>query len=453
MKRTRNLLLLLFYFVANNLQAQQTLQRLEVSKNGHFFQYIDGTPFFWLGDTAWELFHRLTKEEINTYLENRRSKGFNVIQTVILAEMDGLHVPNKEGEVPFAHLNSLEPNEQYFKLIDWVVEKARKKGMFIALLPTWGDKMMKAWGKGPVIFNEKNAYSYGLFLGKRYGNFANVIWVTGGDRPAFADSLDNRPIWRSMIKGLREGSVNKNLVTYHPSGESSSSDFWKREHVLDFNMLQSGHGRKDIPVWDWIARDYALNPPKPIIDGEPSYEDHPINWKVNNGYFTDYDVRKQVYRSVFSGAAGVTYGHHSVWQFYQKGIQNTAFAKMYWQEALNQPAATQMNLLKQLIETTNANDRQAAQYLILNKQTNPGEYITALMCPKKKHILIYTPTKNSIKIDFSRFKSPLIRVEWFDPSSGKTIKREDTKRQNQMTFTSPGKEHFKDWVLILRYSE
>ncbi len=63
--------------------------------------FEDGTPFFYLGDTAWELFHRLSKEDAEKYLENRREKGFTVIQAVILAELDGLNTPNMEGEKPF----------------------------------------------------------------------------------------------------------------------------------------------------------------------------------------------------------------------------------------------------------------------------------------------------------------------------------------------------------------
>lgn len=450
MNRKSSLLLFFLCLLGFDLYSQETMKSIEVTNDGHFFQYNDKTPFFWLGDTAWELFHRLTKEEINSYLDDRKSKGFNVIQAVVLAEMDGLRVPNREGEVPFDKLGPLKPNEKYFQLVDWVINKAAQKEMFIALLPTWGDKVMKAWGKGPVIFNEKNAYDYGLFLSERYGTFANVIWITGGDRPAYTDTADTRPIWRAMIKGLR-ASNTPHLITYHPAGESSSTDFWKEEDVLDFNMLQSGHARKDIPVWEWILRDRLLNPPKPIIDGEPSYEDHPINWKAANGYFNDYDVRRQVYRSVFSGAAGVTYGHHSIWQFYNKQVANTAFAKMYWYKALNQPAANQMQYLKQLIETRCSNDRIPDQHLVLDKQHKASEYIAALKCQKNKLVMFYMPVAKAIQIDLSWFESPIIKIEWFEPSRGKIFSRETMKKQNQMTFTPPKSAYLKDWVLIVSY--
>ena len=132
--------------------------RLKVTADGHYLQFEDGLPFFWLGDTGWELFHRLTKEEINIYLENRRAKGFNVIQAVILAEFNGLKRPNQYGEVPLTDLDPTKPNEKYFDLVDYTVQLAQEKNMFMGLLPTWGDKVTKIWGEGPVIFNENNAY-------------------------------------------------------------------------------------------------------------------------------------------------------------------------------------------------------------------------------------------------------------------------------------------------------
>ena len=84
---------------------------------------------------------------------------------------------------------------------------------------------------------------------------------------------------------------------------------------LDFNMLQSGHER-DRDNYHRIAADYARTPPKPCLDGEPGYEDHPSGFKVENGYLNDYDVRKFAYWALFAGAHGHTYGCHDIWQFF-----------------------------------------------------------------------------------------------------------------------------------------
>src|SRR3546814_573719 len=116
-------------------------QQLKVSENGHFLEYQNGDPFFWLGDTAWELFHRLDRKEAALYLENRAEKGFTVIQAVVLAEFDGLHTPNAYGDTPLTEDDPTRPNEAYFKHVDYIVRKASRLGLFIGMLPTWGDKV------------------------------------------------------------------------------------------------------------------------------------------------------------------------------------------------------------------------------------------------------------------------------------------------------------------------
>ena len=98
--------------------------RIVVHPGGRYLQYADGRPFFYLGDTAWELFHRTTREEARLYLEDRARKGFTVIQAVCLAERDGLRVPNAYGDLPFADAGFTRPNERYFTYVDEVVAMA-----------------------------------------------------------------------------------------------------------------------------------------------------------------------------------------------------------------------------------------------------------------------------------------------------------------------------------------
>ena len=152
--------------------------KLQISENGRYLVHKDGTPFLYIGDTAWELFHRLNEQEVEKYLENRRAKGFTVIQAVILAELNGLNTPNVYGETPLIDNNVLQPNEKYYKWVDKVIRMAEAKGLYIGLLPTWGDKVDKQWGVGPEIFNPMYAGLYGTWLGRRYKNFKNIIWIT-----------------------------------------------------------------------------------------------------------------------------------------------------------------------------------------------------------------------------------------------------------------------------------
>jgi len=428
--------------------------RLKVTADGHYLQFDDGLPFFWLGDTGWELFHRLTREEINIYLENRRAKGFNVIQAVILAEFNGLKKPNQYGEVPLTDLDATKPNEKYFELVDYTVQLAEDKNMFMGLLPTWGDKVTKLWGEGPAIFNENNAYTYGKWLGDRYKNHPNIIWILGGDRPPITDSVDYRPVWRAMAKGIAEGAKGKAIFTYHTWGGHSTSEYIHNEEWLSINTLQSGHGNgHDVPVWKMIEHDRSLTPVKPTLDAEPNYEDHPVNpwpkWDPANGYFRDYDVRKQTYRSVFSGACGVTYGHHAVWQFLSAREDTINHADRYWTDAINRPGALQVGYLKRLIESHSTLDRIPNQAIITEGQGEKGEYIAAFRDKDNKYAMVYLPVGKKIAVNTSFIEGDSLRVSWFDPRIGKTENARSVKREAIMSFSPPTTGLENDWVLII----
>ena len=448
-KRISFILATIVFAITSFAQTEWNHGGLQVTEDGHYLQYKDGTPFFWLGDTGWELFHRLKKEEIEKYLDNRRDKGFNVIQAVILAEFDGLTKPNQYGEIPLKDLDPTKPNEKYFELVDWTVQQAMKRNIFMGLLPTWGDKVIKLWGKGPEVFNDKNAYQYGKWLGNRYKSFPNIVWILGGDRPPLKDSLDKKNIWRAMAKGIRDGSDDEVIITYHPWGESSSVDYWPNEPWLTFHMFQSGHAKKDNPVWDWVRKGHAISPAKPILDAEPNYEDHPINWDKKNGYFRDYDVRRQCYRSVFSGACGVTYGNQAMWQFYSNREEPVAFPERSWVETLDRPGAFQVGYLKKLIEWKAPDRRIPDQSIIVEGQGEKMEYITAFRDARNYFGMIYLPVGKEISLNLAFIRRSHIGVTWFDPRKGVSLDPQVVKRENVMKFTPPTLGIENDWVLII----
>jgi hypothetical protein len=449
------LLLLTSTFTAANAQPRWNHGRLVVSADGHHLQNEDGTPFFWLGDTAWELFHRLTVEEITQYLDNRAKKGFTVIQAVVVPEMDGLRVPNRYGQTPFHGLDPTKPNERYFQLIDTVLQLASDRGLFVGLLPTWGDKVMLLWGVGPVVFNAGNAFTYGKWIADRYKDRPNVVWILGGDRPAQQDSIDTRPVWRAMARGILDATHGHAFITYHPSGgERSTSRYIHDEDWLAMNMVQSGHGSgHDVPVWNWIERDRALVPPKPVIDAEPNYEDHPVNpwpvWDPANGYFRDHDVRKQMYRSVFAGAAGVTYGHHSVWQFWSPREEKINYADRYWTEALDRQGAAQAGYLRWLLESRPFERGIPDQSLIRSASSGRALHAEAYRDSLGSFVFIYLPEGGKVETDLHELKKREVAISWFNPRNGTAIPSERAAVRTTNIFNSPdsGREH--DWVLVL----
>jgi len=426
---------------------------LKVTTDGHDLEYKDGTPFFWLGDTAWELFHRLKLEEIKTYLDNRQKKGFNVIQVVAIPTMNGLKNPNVYGDLPLIDLNPATPNPNFFRLIDTVVQMAAAKNMVMAILPTWGDNVSS---ENP-FFNTSTAYTYGKFLGSRYKEYPNIVWVLGGDHSAYTESNDWRPVWRAMAKGLREGAEKHVLISFHPGGIMWESALQvHHEEWLDFNMIQSGHSEVDQPVWKTVERDYNLKPAKPVIDAEPAYEDHPIHpwpvWDPANGYFRDDEVRRQLYRSVFSGAFGVTYGHHAIWQFYSPEYEKINYADRFWYDALDRPAAFQAGFLRKLIESGHYYKRIPAQTLILAGQGEKSEYMTAFRDDKGRYIGIYLPVGKQITVNTSGISSRILKIAWFDPKRGKTKSLKNLPNTGSLRLSPPQTGNGNDWVLIIDHS-
>nr|MDQ3010992.1 DUF4038 domain-containing protein [Acidobacteriota bacterium] len=350
MKRIVQLLLALgltFAVFDHSPSAQQRVQRLKVSDNHRFLVQANGSPFFYLGDTAWELFHRLNREEADRYLKNRASKGFTVIQAVALAELDGLNDPNAYGHRPLVDNDPVKPdvkdgaNNDYWDHVDYIVKRAESMGLYIGFLPTWGDKWNKKWGVGPEVFNVQNAGVYGEWLGQRYKDAPNIIWILGGDRPVENDV--QKEIIRLMALGLRKGDGGAHLMTLHPTGGQGSSEIFHNDDWLDFNMRQNGHTPEFNPRYEQTRADYDRTPIKPVLDGEPIYEDHPVSFKAKEfGHSVAADVRRPLYWNLFTGACGHTYGHHSVWQMAQAGRNPVNNPLLPWQQAMDQPRAAQM---------------------------------------------------------------------------------------------------------------
>jgi Protein of unknown function (DUF4038)/Putative collagen-binding domain of a collagenase len=439
-----------------NIPAQSIFKhgRLQVTKNGHYLQFKDGTPFFWLGDTGWELFHRLDLAEIKQYLDNRAAKGFTVIQAVALAEFDGLRIPNQYGELPLKNLDPKQPNEKYFKVVDSTIHMARQRNLFIGLLPTWGDKVTDNWGAGPVIFDSLNAYAYGKWIGNRYKNEANIIWILGGDRPAVRDSSDWRPVWRAMAKGIIEATNHQCIITYHPWGGSNSTSQWiHNEQWLDINMFQSGHGGgHDVACWETTKRDFNYFPTKPTLDAEPNYEDHPVNpwpkWNTDNGYFRDYDVRKQCYRSVFAGACGVTYGHHAVWQFMNAREEAINYPDRGWINAMNRPGAFQVGYLRKLIESRPMPGRIPDNTIILKGQGDKAEHVEAFRSADNSYAMVYLPIGKPVTINTSYFPKQIV-AWWFNPKDAFVQKIGTMENKGIIEVSPPAIGPGNDWVLII----
>lgn len=429
-------------------RGQTQTMRLKISKNRRFLAYEDDTPFFYLGDTAWELFHRLNREEAGLYLRNRADKGFTVIQAVVLAELDGLHAPNSYGHTPLQDNDPTTPNELYFQHVDYVVNRAESLGLFVAMLPTWGDKWNKKWGTGPEIFNSTNARIYGAWLAKRYAD-KPIIWVLGGDRPPETD--EHKAIIRAMAEGIRASVGKTQLISYHTYGGSSSSDYFQDDSWLDFNMYQTGH-KRDEENWKRIAKDYERTPIKPCMDAEPGYENMPNDLKDAAIRLQSHHCRKFLYWALFAGAHGHTYGCNDVWQMWAPDKSSVIYANMPWNQAIELPGAGQMHFAKDLLLARPFFSRIPDQSLITSDTYSGGNYIAATRDSEGSFALIYSASGQPFTLDLRKLQGPhssSFQASWFDPRTGVSTIVGEIKAMDKKEFSPPSQGETQDWVLTL----
>jgi len=422
-------------------------QQLKISEDQRHIVYSDGKPFFWLGDTAWELFHRLNREEADVYLKNRADKGFNVIQAVVLAELNGIQDPNPYGETPFVGIDPTKPNEAYFEHVDYIVNKANELGMFVGMLPTWGDKFNRQWGVGPVIFNANNAYEYGKFIGNRYKG-KKIIWILGGDRNPTGEG--HLAIIRSMVKGIKEEVGNTHLFTYHPMGGSNSAMWFHNDDWLNMNMFQSGHGEANNQNYKITTHIYNLPATKPVIDGEPCYEDHPINWNVDNGWFSAFESRRAGWWSLLAGACGNTYGNHNVWQMWQPGRNAISAARTPWQQAIDYPGAFQTGYMKSFFEQLDWQKLVPKNEIITSGPNTNGKEILAAIAGDASFIVVYSPYGMNFNLDLRLLKSEKLSAKWFNPRNNSYIDLGEIAKGENSIFDPPADpEKGNDWVLLV----
>lgn len=432
----------LVLFTAIHTTSGIAVESISVSDNGRFLVDGSGEPYFYLGDTAWEIFHRLKREEVDLYLANRVEKGFNVIQVVLLAEEDGLRVPNAYGHLPLIDEDPARPltidgpENDYWDHVDYVFERADALGLTLAVLPTWGDKWNQKWGIGPVVFNKQNAFIYGRWLGERYGD-RHLIWVLGGDRPIEAEV--HRKVVSALARGIEETNGKSNLMTYHPSGGGRSSTEWFHEAAwLDFNMMQTGPNfeRPDgryFPNYLTIEGDYGLEPRKPCMDAEPGYE----NAAPQRGLYDAACVRRWSYWSVFAGGFGISYGAAEVWQFSVPGVRGKRNgSENHWLQALDYPGAHQMVHLKNLMLSRPYLERVPDQTLIAG---DVGEGIHHVRATRGEgYAMVYVPTGRSVILNMGKITGDSVRAWWFDPKTGQANNLGVFENKGEVRFTPPG---------------
>ncbi len=423
-------------------------RRLRVTADHRFLEYTDGTPFFYLGDTAWDLFSRLNRDEAAGYFANRAAKGFTVIQASVLASEGGVTTPNANGDLPLVNLDPAQPNEAYFKHVDALVREAAKDGLTMGLLPSWGHYWKQT--DKERLFTAASARTFGEFLGRRYREDP-VIWILGGDQDI--SSPEDRAVIEAFAAGLHAGDGGAHLITYHPRGPGRSSDSLPDTAWLDFQMGQSSHGAHDHDNGLSTEHDYALTPVKPTLDGESRYETMPVGFYYINASrldrFDDYDVRQAAYWSMLAGACGHTYGNNNVWQFWQPGREAQIWANQRWSDSLDTPGAFQMGVLRRLFESRPYQQLVPAPGMLRDAPLSGGAKVRAACARDGSFAFIYSPRGENFTVDRDNLKAARLREIWFDPRYGVSYEVHTTSTHGFQTYAPPTSGRGQDWVLII----
>ena len=404
----------------------------------------------------WEIFHRLNREEAVKYLDNRAKKNFTVIQAVAIAEFDGNIEPNFYGKLPLIDQDPTRPDPAgYWDHVDYIVREANNCGLYVGFLPTWGRYWHDKIKDGKPLFTPANAEIYGEWLGKRYED-AGIVWILGGDRTIEND--EQKEIIRSMSRGLRRGDHGKHLITLHPSGGGGSAKWFQDEDTIDFNLRQNGHAIDFTGHYDQTRVDYDRTPVKPVIDGEPLYEGHPLSFDAKHfGHSLAADVRRPLYWDLFSGACGHTYGNHAIWQFYdpKNGHPPVNNPLMPWTEAIDQPGASQMQFGRRLIESRPFLTRIPDDSVIVTDRVAtsvPGAGTRRFVATRDTdgtYAMVYAPVGRAFSVHMDKIAGATVKAWWFNPRNGEATAIGEFPNTGEREFTPPDVGELLDWVLVL----
>ncbi len=475
---------------------------LRVSENGRFLARGDGSPFFPIADTAWEIAWRLDRSQVEMYLDRRRRQRFNVIAMVAFSGEEGGHAnpyaahpfelrgrrydPSRPLTTPGSDPG--KPGEyDYWDHLEFILRAAAARGMYVILLPCWGNCVAGNYADGApsseIIFDAPAAYRYGRWLAARFQRCGNLIWMLGGDRSAVYGERDYRPVFRAMAEGLADGAAGagerdgkadyrSTLMSYHPrKWEPNSSEWFHLDPWLDFNSIQD-QPRDQVRA---IQHDYRLSPAKPTWLFEGGYE-HRAN------RYTDWHIRYQSYQTVFAGGFGVTYGNMNIYAFSgdtgSPDEPQALAARRKWEHSLDDPGARQMqHLLKLMTWLTDAQflDRIPDQDLIDGDaggmQDGEGLRSNCILATRGRrgdYAMVYTANGRNIRLKMDRLAGPFMDAFWFDPRTGEWRSGERrfaaaTPFQTRIPsgagappreFDPPGQPRDgNDWVLALRRGE
>jgi len=438
---------------------------VRVSANNRYLEDASGKPFLLQGDTAWSLMVQLTKEETEEYLENRRQKGFNAILVNLIEQFYADNPPkNKYGDEPFTTPGDFATaNEKYFAHADWVIQKAKEKGILVVLNPCYTGfspnfkTARDGWVQATLANGPEKCRDYGRYIGRRYKNQTNIIWQAGGDTtiPVGSDLEKN---WLEILLGIRE----------HAPDQLWSAHWLRHTTALDqptFGPLMGidnayGLNRSYVQT----LRAYNRTPPKPTFFNEGYYEDTALN---SSRVGTPQQMRAQAYWALLSGATGHIFGSDHVWMFGgPRGTPGNLKPRLDWRAGMDRQPSREMFHVKKLFESRAWPNLVPDQdHTVVTKgygtfgkddRTPGGDYVTAARTTDGNLVMAYVPSTGTgtrtISVDMVKLGGPAV-ARWYNPTNGTytPIAESPLANSGSRDFTTPGDNDTgtNDWLLVL----
>jgi hypothetical protein len=413
-----------------------------VSANHRYLVDQDGAPYLLVGDSPQCLAAQLSPADMGYFFADRERHGFNAMWVDILC---GPYTGGRsdystyDGILPFTTSNDLStPNPKYFARIDTMVKLAADHGITLLLQPAETGSFRELLRSNGVAKD----FTYGAYLGSRYKDAPNILWMSGNDY--YADQWATfDPYTIALARGLRTTDPNRlQTLELYPPGLSTDNPNWSGLTNINSAYTYS-------PTYAAVLRGYDHTPTMPVIMIEANYEGE-------NNYggppATPQILRRQEYWTMLSGATGQLYGNHFTW-----GFQNGP-----WKDQFDTVGATQVAYMANFFNSLAWYDLVPDQGHTLvtagygtptaSGLVSDSDYVVAAMAADRSLAVIYLPTASTITVNMSRFSGP-VSARWFDPTngtytpvSGGPIPNAGSRQFEPKRANSEGDS---DWVLLL----
>jgi hypothetical protein len=441
---------------------------LAVSSDKHYLVDATGNPFFLQGDTAWELIPALSQADTTKYLDDRQSRGVTALLMELAEHKFTVHDPpwlDANGHSPFdgtigsgscasgtGTCDLSMPDSAYFANVDWVIQQAGARGMVVLLVPSYlgygcGDE---GWCAEMRTNGTTKLGAFGEFLGARYKDVPNIIWVNGGDdTPSGTDLGLVNALANGIIKGEGGGS-GTHLMTAHWGEETSGAEV----SGVPWLAIDTLYTYKDAQLYAEAQSDYARDKGvRPEFLIESIYEnEHSSNATT---------VRNEMYGPVIGGEMGFVFGDNPMWFYGNAGDGNPGWSfatsqsgnHASWTKSLASQGAQDAARAGKFFRSIDwAHLQPDTSGAILTSGNGTGG-ITLASTPDGKLAVAYFYGSATATIDLTKF-SGSVKAQWFDPSNATyaTVSGSPFANSGSHAFKPTGNNAtgLKDWVLLLQ---